>query len=48
MPSTVRRFQESLKNPEVVTIKGAGHCVIQDRADEVSANTLAFFQKHGI
>lgn len=48
MPSTVRRFQESLKDPEVVTIKGAGHCVIQDRADEVSANTLAFFQKHGI
>ncbi|MBO4445327.1 MAG: alpha/beta hydrolase [Clostridia bacterium] len=48
MPSVVKKFQASLKNPDVTVVPIAGHCLVQNCAGEVCEETLAFLKRNNI
>lgn len=48
MPYVVKKFQNSLNKPDVTITKLAGHCLVQNCAQEVCDESLAFLKRNGI
>ncbi len=44
----VKKFQNSLVNPDVTVVPLAGHCLVQNAAPEVCAESLDFLKRNGI
>ena len=44
----VKKFQNALVNPDVTVVPLAGHCLVQNAAPEVCAESLDFLKRNGI
>ncbi|GEM_PF-906310 len=44
----VKKFQNALNNPDVTVTKLAGHCLVQNCAPEVCAESIDFLKRNGI
>lgn len=44
----VKKFQNALHNPDVTVVPLAGHCLVQNAAPEVCAESLDFLKRNGI